>query len=468
MGLLLTGCTSKRVVSLLTRRCMIEGCREKSYKEGLCEEHYQMIHENEATEEAADQTEDNTSDESVHQEQDAQTTEAETTQAETSAAVLSKGQHGQADTLEEELAYIRETYSYANTYYDYSDQEHSLRQKNGYDEGGGGGFSDGFSYYDEDGNLIKLQREDSSSGLRVEAYYINPALGRNVPEVSYLDTLVVFAFATDADGGEYRLYFSNGNVIRYIGPDKQVVDYPYPAGLNWMGFSMDSTGLSGSEQIQKLLLLLSPMWYVPYETGDDDFYSEDPTSELSAVHKSILESVLSRELFQDYQGDTTAYYGSFTEDYVQEAAWDYLFGDYYNASMLMPENLPDGQWGPYADGVYYDLSKVNIWMNNIYGILQTLSLGEVCYHRSYHEISLEVSDKRVTTPMCGGNGIDPFAIAEITAYSFNGGYMDVAGSFVVECGAGPLTGNITMTAKFKVNPQNDFPYQLLFCRADAE
>ena len=282
IGLLSTGC-SPRIKELLDRQCMIKKCKEKVYEEGLCQEHYQAIYETEEIEKAEEieetetieetgaLTEHEVLDKAMTQGQEPQMTGVETT-AETTTAITTeepvKSQNGQTNGFEDEISYIRDTYTYANTYYTYSDYEHSLRQKNGYDGDDGVRFPDGFSYYDIDGNLIKIEREHSFNGIRVESYYVNPALGREVPKVRYLDTFVVFAFATDANGGEYRFYFSNGNVIRYIGPDGQVVDYPFPDGLNWRDFSIESASLSGGEQISSILLLLSPMWYIPYEGCD--------------------------------------------------------------------------------------------------------------------------------------------------------------------------------------------------------
>lgn len=467
IGFLLTGCTSKHIAELLTRQCMIEGCSEKLFKEGLCQKHYQQIYETEASEEVKVPEEGDTSDEAAAQGKEPLMTESETMEA----AELLESRNGQAADLEGEICYIRDTYAYANTYYTYADRSHSLRQKNGYDGSDGVNFPDGFSYYDEDGNLIKLQREDSS-GLRVEAYYINPALGRDVPEVSYLDTLVVFALATDADGGEYRLYFSNGNIIRYIGPDKKVVDYPYPDGLNWMEFSWSGASLSGGEQIQNILMLLSPMWYIPYESGgDDDFFTDDPGSVLNVVHEDVLESILSRECFQIYNQNFNAYYGSFTKEYVQEAAWDYLYYDYFNRNLLMPENPADEQWAPYASSeVYYDLDKVNARMENIYGIPSVFAPGDVCCY-SYSGYTsppfLEVFGNRVMSQDYWGNSGDPVGYVEITAYSFADGFLDIAGYFSVESDGGMLAEDVLVTARFKVNVNNDFPYQLLSCDVDA-
>ncbi len=74
---------------------------------------------------------------------------------------------------------------------------------------------------------------------------------------------MIFAFAHDGDGNEYRLYFKDARIIRYIGPDKIVIDYP--EGNIYPDFCDTSTELSGGDKIWGILTNIAPGWWIPYE-----------------------------------------------------------------------------------------------------------------------------------------------------------------------------------------------------------
>ena len=111
----------------------------------MCQEHYQAIYETEEIEKAEEIEETETIEETealtehevldkkaMTQGRNRKMTGVETT-AETTTAITTeepvKSQNGQTNGFEDEISYIRDTYTYANTYYTYSDYEHSLRQK---------------------------------------------------------------------------------------------------------------------------------------------------------------------------------------------------------------------------------------------------------------------------------------------------------------------------------------------------
>lgn len=65
------------------------------------------------------------------------------------------------------------------------------------------------------------------SGILVKAVFVNDVSDLSIPlvECYYEDNLLIFAYAKDGEN-EYRYYFENGNLIREIGANDVIVDYP--------------------------------------------------------------------------------------------------------------------------------------------------------------------------------------------------------------------------------------------------
>lgn len=396
-----------------------------------------------------------------------------------------EGKWSAAGTREEEIQYIRDTYAYANAHLA------DFRKEKGYESDYGIFFDDGDSYYDRQGNLIKQVRP-RDMGLAVESYHINPALGRALlpEEDRYLDTTVVFAFATDADGGEYRLYFSNGHVIRYIGPDKKVIDYPYPEGIDWLAFSRSGASLSGGDQIGPILSKISPMWHVAFEVSEGDLEDEPSqgswpssssqgawpsssaqpprqsaayvTDDLTDADKAVLEAILAREFFRrwDRGQDVSVLEPPITRAEVQSAAWDYMFYDYHVDRLIMPENPDPQSWIDAPP--YYDRGKVNRMIEDIYGVVDAFLPGERCYYDDGStEPYLLVEGERITTPFYYGNSGDPWAIVTITDHSCHDGYLGVSGWLTIDSNGGVIVEDAQIVATFRVDVDRHFPYRLM-------
>lgn len=157
--------------------------------------------------------------------------------------------------MNEEIQFIRDTYAYTNAHID------EYQKIEGFPE---------FYYFDMDNVSTWLTADNkvvkhvtNTDGLIIEAYHLNPSLGRTAEEEHYPEETVIFAFAHDGDGNEYRLYFKDARIIRYIGPDKIVIDYP--EGNIYPDFCDTSTELSGGDKIWGILTNIAPGWWIPYE-----------------------------------------------------------------------------------------------------------------------------------------------------------------------------------------------------------
>ena len=157
--------------------------------------------------------------------------------------------------MDEEIQFIRDTYAYTN--------EHigEYRKGDGFPESYGLSMTNVKTWSTADGTIVK--HVSGGDSLTVEAYHLNPALGRTSEVKDILEFTVIFVFAHDTAGNEYRLYFKDSQIIRYIGPDKKVVDYP--EGIDYGDFNARSSELSGGDQIWSILVPTAPMWWTSYE-----------------------------------------------------------------------------------------------------------------------------------------------------------------------------------------------------------
>ncbi len=182
-------------------------------------------------------------------------------------------------------------------------------------------------------------------------------------------------------------------------------------------------------------------------------------------HDSVIASVLAQELyFGCYHGETnTLTSADFTKQHVQEAAWYYLYYDYYNENLIAPEN-PASNWAIYADAsVYYDRNKVNEAMEDLYGVSAVFGPE---YYNSYDterlQPYLEVYENKISSQYYWGNSGDPYAYVSGLKYFVEDGCLNVTGEFFIDSNGGIIAEYVPFSAKFKVNPGRRFPYQLIY------
>ncbi|MEE0131407.1 MAG: hypothetical protein UEL03_08485 [Clostridium sp.] len=176
----------------------------------------------------------------------------------------------QTKTLSDEIDFIRSTYAYTNAHIgEYQAKSQPTDLFKGYSTDGSNTF-----YYTQSGTLVKqIARLDT---MTVEIYHLNPALGRSAStDFIQPETTAIFAFAYDKAGNEYRVYLKDAEVIRCIGPDKVVHDFP--RGLIYGEFVRSSLypnpelqSYVYKEQIEEVLRTISPFWYQSYEFNERD------------------------------------------------------------------------------------------------------------------------------------------------------------------------------------------------------
>ena len=168
--------------------------------------------------------------------------------------------------------------------------------------------------------------------------------------------------------------------------------------------------------------------------------------------------------FGCYHGETnTLTSADFTKQHVQEAAWYYLYYDYYNENLIAPEN-PASNWAIYADAsVYYDRNKVNEAMEDLYGVSAVFGPE---YYNSYDterlQPYLEVYENKISSQYYWGNSGDPYAYVSGLKYFVEDGCLNVTGEFFIDSNGGIIAEYVPFSAKFKVNPGRRFPYQLIY------
>ena len=130
-------------------------------------------------------------------------------------------------------------------------------------------FDDQTAYFTASGVLAKrvLPRDDYS-GLSTEVYYYRDGVTADGSYHPYMH--LAFAFATDRSGNEYRIYFKDHRIIRYIGPDHVTVDFP--GGASFISVVGKHSELNGGDKISSLLGEVDYGWWMDYE-GEDNGYA---------------------------------------------------------------------------------------------------------------------------------------------------------------------------------------------------
>lgn len=163
--------------------------------------------------------------------------------------------------MEADIQFIRDTYAYTNGHIaDYGKETEDASERYSYGQNQTEEVRETFYY--SGSALVKAVY--GLDGFTIEAYHLNPALGKSVlPEFASLpECTLVFAFAYDGKGAEYRLYFRDGMIIRAIGPDGKTVDYPQ--GCMWDVFKSQAAGTPNSA-FSDVLYYIAPYWWIAYE-----------------------------------------------------------------------------------------------------------------------------------------------------------------------------------------------------------
>ena len=118
-------------------------------------------------------------------------------------------------------------------------------------------------YLDKDDQLRKIETNDEEFGLEIEVYHQPISdTGKRIEDVLPEDT-AVFTFAYNSSGKEYRLYFKDHRIIRYIGDDGVKHDFPWPYNYSEI-LSVDEVS-QDREIIRTMLNHTSPGWWVEFE-----------------------------------------------------------------------------------------------------------------------------------------------------------------------------------------------------------
>ena len=107
------------------------------------------------------------------------------------------------------------------------------------------GDPNGFISYNYKNTVVKLaenHKDDPGSRfVMVEAYFVNT---ERYPTADFNPiTDLLFLFATGKDGKEYRYYFMDTKVIRYVDPDHETYDYPGGIDSYVYGWDYDLDGI---------------------------------------------------------------------------------------------------------------------------------------------------------------------------------------------------------------------------------
>lgn len=195
--------------------------------------------------------------------------------------------------------------------------------------------------------------------------------------------------------------------------------------------------------------------------GSDGAEVVNTISQVTAAQENAISEILARELFKNKNKKSVST-SLFTEKYVQDAAHDYLFWAYYSKDLVTPENGKDLEYSLYPQNqYYYDKDKVNELMGNIYGVYPVFQPGDKPSFAEGNPPYLEVSESRITTEYVGDCSIDPSGRVSGLRFSFENGYLNVNGKFMVISNAEEDQIEKSFTARFKVNSNNRFPYQLI-------
>lgn len=163
--------------------------------------------------------------------------------------------------MEADIQFIRDTYAYTNGHV--AEYQKRMEDATGHYSYGRNAAEEARESFYYDGNTL-VKAVYVLKGLTIEAYHLNPAMGKSVlPEFArYPECTLVFAFAYDSSGAEYRLYFKDSMIIRSIGPDGKAVDYPQ--GCMWDAFRSEVAGTKKGAFVD-VLNYIAPNWWVSYE-----------------------------------------------------------------------------------------------------------------------------------------------------------------------------------------------------------
>ncbi len=153
--------------------------------------------------------------------------------------------NNQAIDIQSQIDFIRKTYAYTNEHIaEYTKTNTPKENDYHYNSNASQDI-----YYSGD-TIVKRVIYDTD--ITVEAYYLNPALGDAKEGYSPVDR-AIFSFAYDKNGNEYRLYYKDALIIRYIGPDHAENDYD--VGLSFLEFCA-----SMGYPVSTILSDTSPVW----------------------------------------------------------------------------------------------------------------------------------------------------------------------------------------------------------------
>lgn len=123
------------------------------------------------------------------------------------------------------------------------------------------------SWIDNNGTLVKSIVKVPDRDLTVEIYHERLGCTGLSKNSACLEDTVIFAFAYDNSGNEYRIYFDNSSyrIIRYVDNLKNIHDFP--EGLNYMEFVQEyNEGSDGAAR--EIISAVSPGWWTAYEHAD--------------------------------------------------------------------------------------------------------------------------------------------------------------------------------------------------------
>ncbi|WP_031555161.1 hypothetical protein [Oribacterium sp. FC2011] len=145
--------------------------------------------------------------------------------------------------MDEEIQYIRALYKYTND----NQGSYSVGTDPFYQIGNGV-----FYYYGD----IPVKSIVKNGAYTAESYYLNPGIGDIVNSITTPEQHLVFVFAYDTNGNEYRIYFKDQQIIRYIGPDH--IENDNPDGDSIHELLEKSASLNGGSNIHTILSMVVP------------------------------------------------------------------------------------------------------------------------------------------------------------------------------------------------------------------
>lgn len=121
-------------------------------------------------------------------------------------------------------------------------------------------------WVNSDGNLRR--QECHANDLTIEVYHETlDAIGKTMKDTVMPEDSAVFIFSYTQSGKEYRIYFKQREVIRYIGPD--CIKHDYPEGMDLNDFCKKiRDGSSDGDAVSTSINKAFPGWWVSYESPE--------------------------------------------------------------------------------------------------------------------------------------------------------------------------------------------------------